>query len=135
MCSNRTITGKFENAEVKDNYLSVMAITKYGGTGIKYTLVADYPLKSEVKISFAGRGTYSLVENDRENFYDFDGVTDAEVLKVGESTWEFLYLPGIDSAGNITEINWAFDFKAFSDQYYNYKKGPEQDYYTGIIRW
>ena len=113
----------------------MVEINRYGFTGIKYKVMAYYPLKSEVKISFSGRGTYSLVENDRENFYDFDEFTDGEVLKVGESTWEFLYLPGIDSAGNITEINWALDFKAFSDEYYNYKKGPGSEFYTGTVNW
>lgn len=139
MCSSRTITGKFEKGEVKDNYLSVTDITLYGFNQIKYTIVADYPLKSEVKIGFAGRGSCGILtgnydQGERWEYYDFDGQTDSTVLKVGESSWQLYYQPS-GAYDTIVEINWAFDFKAFSDQYYNYKKGPEQDYYTGIIRW
>ena len=136
ICSNRTLTAKFATLGVRNNTISVSEVIQSGSTGVKFQVNSDYPIESNIAIMFSSRGSYSIVtgnddQGTRDVILDFEGSDITYTLTAGSSSWEFTYLPGIDSSGYLSEINWAITWTTFSDSSYNYKKGTS----TGLERY
>lgn len=132
--SNSTITAKFE-VKILDNYIKgKMSI--YSSKSLKLEVISGFPIASPITIKYSARGVFYVDEQDEwggmqppDQYFDCRVWT--ETLTVGQSAWEFIFMP--DEMGTtipylpgkavITSLDdWYMDFKEFSDDRYNYLK-------------
>ena len=132
--SNSIITAKFE-VKILDNYIKgKMSI--YSSKSLKLEVTSGFPIASPITIKYSARGVFYVDEQDEwggmqppDQYFDCRVWT--ETLTVGQSAWEFIFMP--DEMGTtipylpgkavITSLDdWYMDFKEFSDDRYNYLK-------------
>ena len=137
--SNSTITANFEQdiPELIENRLSVSLDRVQGYPHyVKFIVTSDYPITSPITITYQVQGEFYVDKQDEwggmqppDQYFDCRVWT--ETLTVGQSAWEFIFMP--DEMGTtipylpgkavITSLDdWYMDFKEFSDDRYNYLK-------------
>ena len=129
--SNSTITARFEQT-IMDNVIGAR-FTLGPGSRITVEVSADYPIASPITISYSAQGTFTYDNDPHEPSQPpidyFSSRTHTKTLNVGESEWEFWFIPdvspeegmGMPSDAILLTISSAWiDFDNFSDSQYNY---------------
>lgn len=108
----------------------------YSSKSLKLDVTSEFPIASPITIKYSARGVFFVDEQDEwgglqppDQYFDCRVWT--ETLTVGQSAWEFIFMP--DEMGTnipylpgkavITSLDdWYMDFKEFSDSRFNYLK-------------
>ncbi|WP_240052321.1 InlB B-repeat-containing protein [Bacteroides eggerthii] len=132
--SNSTITARFE-VKILNNYIKG-EMSVYSSKSLQLKVTSGFPITSPITIKYSARGMFYVDEQDEwggmqppDQYFDCRVWT--ETLTVGQSAWEFIFMP--DEMGTnipylpgkavITSLDdWYMDFKEFSDDRYNYLK-------------
>ncbi|WP_373176668.1 hypothetical protein [Bacteroides eggerthii] len=129
--SNRTLTARFEQ-NIRDNIIGAR-FALGPGSRITVEVSADYPIASPITISYSAQGTFTYYDDSHEPSQPpidyFSSRIHTKTLNVGESEWEFWFIPdvspeegmGMPSDAILLTISSAgIDFNNFSDSQYNY---------------
>lgn len=103
------------------------------GSRITVEVFADYPIASPITISYSAQGTFTYYDDPHTPSQPpidyFSSRIHTKTLNVGESEWEFWFIPdvspeegmGMPSDAILLTISSAgIDFDNFSDSQYNY---------------